>query len=127
MARDRFINWDRLAERPSLEQIRTLLFTYLDGMVGVYVEEIKRHGALHGFFVNLSGKCKRHGEESPRWLEVVIGALSYDVLTREMDDITNDIADGVARLMARKFKGKIEVSDLSNRLLTPAEEKAGVQ
>lgn len=127
MARDRFINWDRLPQRPGLEQIRTVLFLYLNGMTGTYIEEIKRQGALSGFMVTLPGQCEKHGEKGPRWMEIVVGGLSYDVITREMDDITNDVADGIARLIARTFNGKIEVSDLSNRLLTPAEEKAGVQ
>jgi len=60
-------------------------------------------------FLYIPGRVERYGEIRPRWVEVFLSRRStIDVMTRDMDAITNDIADGLARYLARKFKGVLE-------------------
>ncbi len=50
----------------------------------------------------------RHGETRERWFEVFADSEQFDVITREMDEITNAIANGFAQLAARLWDGKVE-------------------
>jgi hypothetical protein len=43
-----------------------------------------------------------------RWVEVFVGGDYIDVITRDMDEITNAIARGFAERCARKWKGRLE-------------------
>jgi hypothetical protein len=49
-----------------------------------------------------------NGAPRPRWIEVWPSKVCCYVMTREMDHITNVIADGLAKLLARAFGGTIE-------------------
>ncbi len=116
MARDRFI-WMDEASLPPLEHVLADVKEYIGDLATV-----ARFERISGrIIVNLPGKFKKYGEDSERWIEVIIGLAALDVITRSMDDPTNDIADGIARMLARKYKGRIEKGDLSD--IIKSEEK----
>jgi len=112
MALDRFITWDDPKDKPSTTDIRFLLEDYL-GEAGKITSDSSMFTAL------LPGKpshpLKRLEPEfvrplrDERWFEVHCGhLLSIDVLTREADEFTNNVAQGFAELVARWFKGDLE-------------------
>jgi hypothetical protein len=47
-------------------------------------------------------------EARERWFEVWVGQDCIDVITRMMDEVTNNIAQGFAKLCARWWEGEIE-------------------
>lgn len=47
-------------------------------------------------------------KDRPRWIEVWLSKDNLLVMTRSADEITNDIAAGLARIFARFWKGKYE-------------------
>lgn len=113
MAHDRFVYWRK--ERPTREQLQMVLEDYVLRL-GVVEWETDR------FFVTLPGKC-RHPltrvtdrraveamNEGPRerWFEVYVGEDHIDVITRLMDQVTEDIARGFAVVVARFWDGKLE-------------------
>lgn len=44
-----------------------------------------------------------------RWIEVFIGDDNIDVITRRQDEYTMAVADGLAKLMARFWRGRLEM------------------
>jgi len=48
-----------------------------------------------------------------RRVEVYIGDDNIDVITRRQDELTNRIADGFARLVARFWQGSLEMETLA--------------
>lgn len=113
MSRNRFI-WMDGKDVPPIESIATEVHEYL-GDLG----KLEWTNGLCIF--NLPGEFTKFGETSPRWVELFSSTKSIIVMTREMDGPTNDIADGIARLLARKYKGRLEASDLP--LEIPIKEK----
>jgi len=70
------------------------------------------------FFVNLPGNTyhtltrlepdstpvRAMGDPHRRWIEVYMGRDNLDVITRFQDWVTNDLADGLARHLARYWE-----------------------
>lgn len=107
MARDRFIRWTDDRQIPSLDQIAGEVRAYLGDLASREFHESNRTTwTLPGSFI-------RYKEKNERWIEVVLTKTSVDVVTRHQDGPTNDIADGLARLIARRWGGDIDPSDLS--------------
>lgn len=44
--------------------------------------------------------------KEPRWIEVYIDKDNIDVMTRQSDEATNNLAEGFAKLLARYWQGK---------------------
>lgn len=122
MARDRFVQWGD--SRPSREDILSVLGDYVRGLAS----DIEWQGDR--YFVNFPGRLsfpfQRTGpatealraawqEQSStdsedginRWFEVWLGDDCIDVITRGMDEITNVLADGFAKVCARGWNGKL--------------------
>lgn len=119
MALDRFIRFDAAA--PSPDSVERMLRNFV-GEAGTV--ERKDHPILHHWVVTLPGKVSAalKGEEwhtpddeRERWLEVFLHPPDnfYDhvkvcVLTRQMDDFTHAIADGIVAVLQRYWKGVTE-------------------
>lgn len=117
MSCDRFVYFDA-GNVPSREDVGTLIDDYLGGVM-----RSKEWGGGR-WTVSLVGICsfplrrlepewtpsKAWAAEQPRprWLEVYIGGDNIDVITRGQDDLVTLIADGLAMLIARYWKGRLE-------------------
>lgn len=123
MSSDIFVYWRN--ERPTQDEILLCLEDYVrDLAVGV----VRRDGQR--FSVTLPGwpsfpfarvgpstdaQRRSHQERArdadgsmrTRWFEVYVGGDYIDVITREMDEVTNNIARGFAELSARAWDGEI--------------------
>lgn len=44
-----------------------------------------------------------------RWIEVYIDTDNIDVITRQQDELVNNVAAGFAKLVARYWKGRLEM------------------
>jgi hypothetical protein len=109
MALDRFVVWDD--GRPTDEDVGLFLSNFFGGAD----ERIDRSGRR--FFVRLPGVAsfpfaglvppqRSYSVPRPdRWIEVVLSDTSADVLTREQDEYTNALADGIAAAMERFWRG----------------------
>lgn len=113
MAHDRFIRF--AAPAPTREQVQTVLEDFFRDIGTVRWSDVPLR-----FYVSLPGKvcwaltrvypdthrAKAQAEEvRKRWIEVVLvyepdHHLQADVITREMDDVTNAMAEGLAELLA---------------------------
>lgn len=115
MALDRFIRFgDR---RPTREQTELVLRNFIGDAGRVFWEGGR-------FFVQLAGKnsfpfkgiegVPEHMQSDDRyhpdgrWIEVYIGTTQFDVITREHDEYTNVVADGIAAMFARFWDGELE-------------------
>jgi hypothetical protein len=113
MARDRFIMFEA-GKRPTIEEVKREIEGY-----GLQTKEWEEGG--NRFFIVLPGTFVKYGEVRERWIEVVFNTTEddthvpgyVDVLTRAMDAITNDIADGLARFLARQCVGKLDPADFN--------------
>lgn len=120
MGTDRFVHFE-LCKVPGRGDIGTLIEDYLG--------DVMRSKECGGgrWTVSLIGPCsfplrrlepewtpsKAWAEEhpTPRWIEVYIGQDNIDVITRHQDELTMVIADGLAKLIARYWKGRLEDAD----------------
>lgn len=101
MALDRFVYWDN--EKPSEYDIGILLQNYMRDAA----KQVEWKGAR--FIVFLFGYTELPGRSEKRVFEVYISKDAHiDVITRDMDDYTNAVAEGFARLAARRWKGRLE-------------------
>lgn len=102
MALDRFVYFDRMPHMNAIQD-------NLDGYLFDFGAEVKWD--KDRWFVTLPGKpeidprigARLHDE---RWFEVWIGEDCVDVITRQTDELTNVIAEGFARRIARKLQGR---------------------
>lgn len=116
MASDRFVNW-KPGKKPTRQEVQLVLEDFFVGAATEIRWDKDR------FFVTLVGKhsnpLKRVSdsplvkmEPEPGWegrhLEVWLGSKSLDVLTRQQDEFTNRVADGLAALFARYWEGELE-------------------
>jgi len=115
MALDRFVYWkeDKI---PTRDQIQLALEDYVRDLATEVKWDKDR------FFVTLPGTCSHPlarlsdwsgvramaEEKRERWFEVYVAKDSIDVMTRQMDEVTNNIAEGFAKLCARWWEGKFE-------------------
>ena len=122
MACDRFV-WFENDRQPSKDEVERCLRNYL-GYAGI-VDEDRDQGSIR-YFVSLPGKPTSPFDgikgsanvplRDERWFEVIIekgvrnnnSRLYVDVITREQDEFTMNIAQGFAELLARFWNGKLE-------------------
>jgi hypothetical protein len=129
MSRDRFIWFDRDGH-PGTLPVGTLIEDYL-GAVAESVEwkNDRWEALLPGRTSHPLKRLEPHWsrvaafseENRERWIEVVISDTCIDVLTRQQDEATNAIADGLARLIARHWGGALDADfpeTETNRLQT---------
>lgn len=119
MALDRFVRWKNPEDKPTSEQIRILLEDYLGDETWVEFDR------PDWFIANLPGKRSyplrrtapdltisqawEESEVKERWFEVCcIHEDAVDVMTRQADEYTNNVAKGFAELVARWFHGELE-------------------
>lgn len=121
MASDRFIN--NCKRKPTKDDIGTALVDYLgDPLVRELRWETDR------WFVSLPGKRSHplrqlvdegyrkkyidpemnEQPDTARWFEVWVDGNTVDVITRQQDELTSNIALGFAKLVARFWEGKLE-------------------
>lgn len=98
MAHDRIAYWNKTSPTPKM--LVNQIEQYGRGLFASVEDEGDR------IFVVLPGLTSTPEErkvEEPRerWIEVWKSPTSFDVITRMMDDITNDIADGLYELLVR--------------------------
>lgn len=121
MALDRFVCFTN--EIPTLSQLQCILEDYLGGIGKIDYQE-------HCWFISLPGApsfpFKRIVAEpnlqaslnAERWFEVYVGSISQtkengmgpniDVITRSADELTNTIAQGFAKAIARYYQAEID-------------------
>jgi len=110
MALDRFVYWKDKA--PDKGQLERTLIAYAGTMADIAFRDDR-------WYINIPGKPSCALENyygvgmlrdlpDERWIEVWPGDDCVDVITRQADDITNAIAEGLARLLARLWNGKCE-------------------
>jgi hypothetical protein len=100
MAIDRFINFED-GKCPSFEQVRDVCVHYIGGS-GTITSEPPR------VFAEVPGVSHSPLARPERFIEVYVDDNNVDVMTREGDEFTNALAEGLASLIARKFEGKRE-------------------
>jgi hypothetical protein len=118
----RFIWW--VDEKPSSIEVGVLLKLYLSGATA----DCQWDEPGGRWMVGLPGKvavtwlgspdmCAKYGIEprddpkcypEERWFEVWVDEECCDVITRAMDDFTNAVATGFAKLVARRWQGRYE-------------------
>ena len=125
MASDTFVYWNE--ERPTKDDLHACLQDYLAEIATEIRWDRDR------FFVTLVGRPSfpfarvgpstpamrqaeleravgADGTPRPRWFEVVIDSESIDVITRQADEITMNIARSFAALCARAWDGGLDKS-----------------
>lgn len=111
MARDRFIHFEAADSHRVARGLVDICGQYACEYFSTLATDIK--WVDDRYIVTLPGICKFLGKRPTdyrreRWIEIWVGDYVIDVMTRTQDDITNDIADGFARRVARKFKGRLD-------------------
>ena len=118
MAADIFIYFEK-GRKPSKNDIKKTLEDYTDGLATKVIWKTDR------FFVRLPGLCRhplvrvlpksspagKSFEQEPRerWIEVWMGKDgTVDVMTRQADALTNNIATGYAKIVAKYWDGRLE-------------------
>lgn len=113
MSLDNFVYFDKNV--PTRKDINLILHDYLHQCADISYNK-------NTFYAVIPGRPKNPFERiaklSPhpyaeRWFEVYIGSLKdnppkIDILTRQADELTSNIAVGFARLMARYYQGKLD-------------------
>src|ERR1019366_9963794 len=108
--------------KPTDEQLRQVVEDFFNG-VGEISDNYSRKHERPWWIVLLPGTpsnpLKRIFPEvfehqppggKERWLEVVVDDGSVDVLTRQADDFTNALADGLAEVLCRGWSGRAILS-----------------
>lgn len=125
MALDRFVYFEK--EVPTREQVTIILEDYLHGLGEIDRDDkdrvfVKIPGAYSSPFRRINERAARDQkvfgpggdlEDPGRWFEVFFdlndeGGKNIDVITRMADEVTNVIAEGFAKLIARYFQGRLE-------------------
>jgi hypothetical protein len=121
MANDTFVYFKR-GRNPTQEEIGLVLDDYT-----LHLATSPPRWEKDRFFVDLHGTCRHpfarvlppedahlwkqfEEEPRPRWIEVWIGdeGKTIDVMTRNSDAVTNDIARGFAARIAMYWDGDVE-------------------
>lgn len=100
MALDRFIHFDD-GQTPSFEQVRDVCVHYIGGS-GTITSEPPR------IFAEVPGASHCPIARPERFIEVYVDDDNVDVMTRQGDEFTNALAEGLTGLICRKFQGKRE-------------------
>lgn len=115
MSLDRFVRFDK--KKPTVDELKHILEDYIKDLGSISYSSNESV-----WFVKLPGKPSfpfktiypemGHQVHEERWFEVWVGALdvanNIDVLTRQADELTNVIAEGYAKIVARFFEAEIE-------------------
>jgi len=113
MALDRFIRFPK--HRPSRENTERVLKNFLGEAGRVEWREDQR-----SFYISLPGSpgfpfegisdIPQMGRYSgnERWIEIFYDAEQFDVITRQQDEFTNVVANGIAQMFARYWEGDVE-------------------
>lgn len=125
MGTDRFVYWNK--RRPKREEVRLVITDYFGG----FADDIQwdKHSASRGRFLvklkwkvsnpldNIEGAYKRPRFASDgryievtdeRFIEVFVDPRYVDVITRQADEATSALAEGLAAVFARFWKGRLE-------------------
>lgn len=115
---DRFVWWDgKKQKRPTRTNVGIVCEDYLKGLGTVtWSNEGRRFMCLlHGPISHPLNRIKgafavpEPGEGfDQRYIEVIPSGNCIDVLTRQQDEITNAIADGLSKIFARFWQGRLE-------------------
>lgn len=112
MASDIFIKFNKW---PSVEDVGKALRGYIGTAATVeYDEQGGRYYVTFpekssGPLKELNPEFYYEREDECRWIEVICGIPDqFDVLTRQQDEFTNNVAMGFAKFCARYWKGHIE-------------------
>ncbi len=109
MALDRFITFK--GKKPPKADLLVLCNNYLGGTGKVEVSEDRVTLTLPGkgrsAFAGIVEAYQEH-PHADRWIEVVYGSGTFDVLTRNQDNFTNAVADGLAQDIARFWEGSLQ-------------------
>lgn len=114
MALDRFIYWNERRATP--QQIEMLLHDYLGGIGELCWDKDRYYVTLPGKptfpFKHLEptmvGAIENAESQRERWIEIWFGDDCLDVITRQTDHFTNDIAKGLAEMIANYWEGRLE-------------------
>jgi len=113
MGLDRFVYWKK--NKPTKAQLRTVLEDYLGGIGRVDLRKNWLLATLPGKASFPFRRIKGFEKHDPfvdhykgRWFEVYVDSKSIDVITRQQDEFTSNVAKGFAELAARFWGGKHE-------------------
>ncbi len=122
MALDRFVNFEHGSQVPSAKNMRKLLKDYLgEAAKKIAWKRDRFYVDLHGAStfpgrrlkdIGLAVRSGAYAKQvlSPRrWIEVHLGDDNVDVITRHADEYTNGVAQRLAEIIARYWKGKLQV------------------
>lgn len=125
--------WDRYITKcpvwPLPIAIRAELEEYLDGSGITFFDDTSEHETGATFIVTIPGHPSSQilrdpitakpvdphaymgkGERATRGFEVLLHCPGFiAVVTRQMDELTNNIATGFAKRLARKFSGELDM------------------
>lgn len=78
--------------------------------IGNFGAEVWQHAGQGHTVVTFRTSFVRYAGEAPvqRYFEIHVSDTTVNVVTRNMDDITNAIATGLAQRLARKFRGRYD-------------------
>jgi hypothetical protein len=115
MSRDRFVRWNQ-GKYPTVDKIKIVCEDYFKGLGTVEWRGDRFFVLVHGtltYALNRIGAYKQPDPEpgfDERWIEVwqKEDNLCLDVITRQQDEVTNALADGLAKLFARFWRGCLE-------------------
>jgi hypothetical protein len=120
MALDRFVYW-KTKRRPTRDEIGTVVEDFFKGF-GAEIEWrtdryfIKLPGEITHPFDRIVGARKHPAEltDAERWIEVWPDPddACIDVMTRQQDEVTNVLAEGLAQLFARFWDGRRDIDFL---------------
>lgn len=108
---DRFISYPQGAPEPA--RVQVALEDFLGGAGTVKWDEDRFYVTLEGRHSwalqrTFPGSARARDESSKhptRWIEVWCSNGTIDVMTREQDDFTRSIAEGIADTLAKPFDG----------------------
>jgi hypothetical protein len=110
---DNFVRFHKVI--PTRKQIKLILEDYLNELGDISYDKTTFYAVIPGRPKNPFEKLAKLSPHpySERWFEVYIGSLkdeqpSIDVITRQADELTYNIALGFAKLLARYFQAKLD-------------------
>lgn len=108
MGADRFVYWKE--KKPSKEEIQKILEDFIGG-AGTLAEwgngrfGIDLKGENSFPFRRIPDALKHHFPIKERFIEVFVHPHCIDILTRQADEYTHSVAEGMAAMFARFFEG----------------------
>ena len=109
MARDRFIYWQR-ERRPTVKEAASVAANFFGESIATEVVAdgqritISIRGGSTDPYRGLGAKSMPIRPD--RWIEVFLADDNLDVITREQDQLTNALADGLAMAYATFWHGR---------------------